>query len=150
MGSRDFNPLDIFLQIESDMRRSAEEALRAVRFQPYADIYETGAALIIKIELAGVRPEKLNITLSSDDRLLTITGERNEPPQEQRERVRYYQLEIYFGDFEREIVLPSNVRFDREQITANYRDGFLVISLPKRAESPSGSRMIEISNEDNR
>jgi HSP20 family protein len=147
MASRDFNPLDVFLQLETDILRSAEGALRAVRFQPSVDMYETDTALVVKVELAGIRADKLNVTLSSDDRLLTIAGERVEPLEERRNRIRCYHLEIFFGAFEREIVLPGNLRFEREHISANYRDGFLILTLPKRYEEPVGKRTIEINAE---
>jgi HSP20 family protein len=145
MGRRDFSPIDIFLQLESDMRRNAEGALRAVLFQPCVDMYETAEALVVKMELAGVRPEKLNISLSADDRLLTVSGERVESDQEHSERLRCYQLEIFFGAFEREIVLPGNLHFDRTKIAAHYRDGFLIISLPRRPEAETQTRTIEVT-----
>jgi len=147
MGNRDFNPLDIFLQLETNMRRGAEDAMRAVRFRPCADVYETKAALIVKMELAGVRPERLNITLSADDRLLVISGERGELESERQERIRCYQLEVYFGSFERQVALPSSLRIDRDNIKAHYRDGFLVVTLPKRPDAPPEKRVIEISQE---
>ncbi|HLV81372.1 MAG TPA: Hsp20/alpha crystallin family protein [Chthonomonadaceae bacterium] len=148
MASRDFNPLDIFLQLENDMRRSVEDAMRATRFQPSVDMFETTSALVIKLEAAGVRPEKLQIVLSADDRVLTVSGERVEPGDEQRDRVRCYQLEIYFGPFERQIFLPAGLRIDRDRITANYRDGFLVISLPRREEAPRSVQVVEAGQEE--
>ena len=147
MARRDFNPLDVFLQLETDLLRSAEGAMRAFRFQPCVDMYETDSALMVKVELAGVRVEKLSITLSSDDRTLIISGERSEPTDERRDRIRCYHLEIFYGGFEREITLPANLRYDRDNIRANYRDGFLVISLPTRKESPATKRVIEINAE---
>ena len=147
MGSRDFNPLDLIRQIEQDFRRSAEGAMRIVQFQPHLDMYETAENLVIKMELAGVRPEKINITLSSDDRILTISGERYEPHQEHRDRLCCYHLEIYYGAFERDIPLPGNARFDRDNIKAKYRDGLLRISLPKRSPSPTDKHTIAITNE---
>ena len=148
MASRDFNPLDIFWQLENDMRQRVEEAMRAARFQPSVDMFETTSALVVKMEVAGVRPEKLQIVLSADDRVLTVSGERAEPWDEQQDRVRCYQLEIYFGPFERQVLMPAGLRFDRDQITANYRDGFLVISLPKRTETPRSVRVIEVGQEE--
>lgn len=147
MASRDFNPMKMFLQLENDILRSAEGALRAVHFQPSVDMYETDTALIVKVELAGIRAEKLNIILSADNRLLTIAGERLEPVEERRHRVRCYHLEIFFGTFEREIVLPGNLQFDRDSIRASYRDGFLTLSLPKRLEDAAAKRVIEINVE---
>ena len=78
--------------------------------------------------------------------MLTIVGERIEPQEEHRDRIRCYHLEIFFGKFEREIILPTSISFDRDGITANYRDGFLMISLPKRAAKTTEKRTIEISN----
>jgi HSP20 family protein len=147
MASRDFNPLDLIRQIELDFRRSAEGALRVVQFQPHMDMYETVDNLVIKMELSGVRPEKISITLSADNRTLTISGERYEPSQEHRDRLCCYHLEIFYGEFERDISLPGKVHFDRDNIKANYRDGFLLISLPKQHPTSTEKRSIEITNE---
>ena len=149
MAGRNLNSLNalIFSQLESAFRQHADMAMRAVRFQPSADMYETEAALIIKMELPGVKAEEINITLSADDRLLTVSGERYERHEDRGDSVRYYQLEIYYGSFERQLVLPGDIRFDRDGIKANYRDGFLVISLPRRGETETDKRIIEISNE---
>ena len=145
MANRDFNPWDILFQLEADMRHDAESAMRALMFKPSVDMYETTTALVIKMELAGVRPELLQITLAADDRTLTISGERAERPEERQDRVSCYQLEIYVGPFERDITLPAHVPIDREKITANYRDGFLVISLLKKAATRHETRVIQIS-----
>ena len=147
MASRDFNPLDIFRQMELEMRRNVEGVLHTVLFQPCLDMYETDAALVVKVELAGVRPNRLNITLSADDRLLTISGDRAEPQEEHRDRIRCYHLEIYFGAFEREIILPAGVAFDRDGISATYKDGFLIIALPKTTKPETEKRVIEITTE---
>jgi HSP20 family protein len=141
MARRDFNPLDIILQLEADIRRSSDGAMRALLFQPSLDMYETDGALVVKMELAGVRPDRLSITLSADDRILTITGERTEPSTEHQDRIRCHHLEIYYGAFEREIRLPGSVQFDRDHITANYRDGFLTISLQKRAKNTNEKQL---------
>lgn len=147
MAKRDFSHFDIFRQMEMEMQRFTEEALRGVLFQPHADVYETTKALIVKIELAGVKPEKLSISLSADDRVLSISGVRAEPSEERGERIRCYQLEIFYGEFEREVPLPSGVLIDRDSIGATYRNGFLVITLPKREKAPIETRTIQITNE---
>ena len=147
MASRDFKPLDIFFQMEADFLRGVESASRSLRFAPCADMYETAAALIVRLELPGARPENLNITLTADDRAMTVSGERDEIRLESGERIKYYQLEMFYGAFEREIALPANVRFDRDAIAANYKDGILVITLPKRPVETREKRNIEISQD---
>lgn len=147
MARQEFNPFDIFRQMEMEMQKFSEEALRTVAFHPRVDMYETADALVIKFELAGVKPEKLEVMLSADDRALTISGVRGEAQEERHRRIRCYQLEIYFGEFERTVTLPPGIPFDRERITAHYRDGFLVISLPKQNAPVAQKRTIKITAE---
>jgi HSP20 family protein len=154
MSYRDFRDIDLLRQMENEMQRIADETLRGFltdvpapnRFwQPRVDMHETPESVIVKVEVAGVNPENLNVSLASDDRVLTISGERNEEDHERIDRIRCYQLEIYFGVFEREVVLPGDARINRDGITAQYKDGFLVITLPRRSEPSGGSRSIPIT-----
>jgi HSP20 family protein len=134
----------LFLLEAADLLRTADNALPAIRFQPRVDMYETDAALVIKMELAGVRPERIEVTLAADDSLLTIRGDRTEELYRHPERLKCYQLEIYYGDFERAIPLPTHLSLERDSISANYKDGFLVISLPKKRSKPAKTRSIVI------
>lgn len=154
MSYRDYRDMDLLRQLENEMQRIADEALRGFFadvpapnkfWQPRVDVHETSDSVIVKMEIAGVKLEKLNVTLSSDDRVLTVTGERNEEDEERAQRIRCYQLEIYFGAFERQIVLPVEARLDREKITANYRDGILVVELPKRVQQAPETTRITIN-----
>jgi HSP20 family protein len=111
------------------------------------DIHETDGQLLVKMELAGARSEDLQVSLSPDDRVLTISGTRAEARADREGRVRCHQLEIYFGPFERSIGLPG-VPLNRDEITAAYRDGFLLVTLPKRQMPPKPQkRMIPITEE---
>ena len=145
MATSDFNPFDLFRQLEEELLTSTSRAMRVVMFHPRMDMYETAESLIIKMELAGVDAGRLNIELSADDRTLTVAGAREESQEDHHDRLRCCQLEIYYGKFEREILLPSNVRLDREHIRAGYRDGFLVITLPKRDPEVSEKRTITVN-----
>lgn len=143
MARREFNPIDVFLHLRPKVQNAG--ALRSVLFEPGTDMYETPDALVLKMDLAGVEPENLSITLSADARYLTIAGERRERETERRDCIRSYQLEIFFGNFERTLQLPETVRIDRNRMTAQYRDGFLVITLSKRTEIPPEGRRIPLS-----
>jgi HSP20 family protein len=154
MAYKDYR--DIFRQMEREMQQLSDEVFRgffdmpgsAGRFwSPAIDIYESESDLLVKIELPGVRPHELSVSVSADDRALTIGGIRREPEEERRGRLRCHQLEIYFGPFERTIALPTNVRIDREDIKAVYREGFLLVTLPKIAmERTPTKRTIPITN----
>lgn len=135
------------------MQRFAEEAFFGFwdlpvginRFwQPAADVHETEAGLQIKIELAGISTDSVNVSLSADGRRLTVSGVRTEQHEERAERTQCYQLEIYFGPFERTFVVPPEVEVDRDAIAATLKDGFLTIVLPRRARQPVVSRSIPI------
>lgn len=116
---------------------------------PSVDIHETEENLLIKCEIAGVKAEDLQVSLSADDKVLTIAGIRKELQDERSGRLRCHQLEVYFGPFERAVQLPQQVPINRDQISAVYRDGFLVVTLPKQDVAVSkASRQIPITSGD--
>ena len=58
-------------------------------------------------------------------------------------------MEIYFGPFERAVALPGGIRLDRDAIKATYKEGFLLVTLPKkRSAGQTGPQIIPISTED--
>jgi len=150
---------DIIRQMEREMQQLSDEAFRgffalptgtAGRFwQPPVDVHETAEAMLIKVELAGVKADDIHVALTPDDRILNISGTRREGQDSREGRVRSHHLEIYVGPFERAVALPSGFRLNRDAIKATYRDGFLLVTLPKRAraEMPQ-ARVIPISTDD--
>jgi len=92
-------------------------------WQPYTDVYETKAALVVKMELAGVKREDISINLYPGR--LKIKGVRRDSPLEEK-RV-YHQVEINYMEFERVVILPETVR--HEAIRAEYKDGFLTVII---------------------
>ncbi len=92
-------------------------------WQPPTDLYETDEKFIIRVEIAGMNKEEFCVSLENN--ILTISGSRPDMPL----RRSFHQMEIMFGDFKTAVELPSPV--DADQVTAEYRDGFLNIHLPK-------------------
>ena len=132
---------DIIRQMEREMQQLSDEAFRGFfalpsggsRFwQPSVDIHETEEAVLIKVELAGVKADDIQVSLTPDDRVLNISGTRREGQDAREGRVRSHHLEIYVGPFERAVALPSGIRLNRDAIKAAYKDGFLLVTLPKR------------------
>ncbi len=150
---------DIIRQMEREMQQLSDEAFRgffaipaggAGRFwQPPIDIHETDDAVLVKVELAGVKADDLQVSLSPDDRLLNVSGSRSESAREREGRSRCHQMEIYFGPFERAVALPSGIRLDRDAIKASYKEGFLLVTLPKkRSAEQAGPQIIPISTDE--
>lgn len=151
MPFRDYR--DLLRQMETDMDRFAEEAFLGffdppnglTRFwQPHADVHETDKGILIKLEMAGVTAENINVSLSADGRSLTVAGTRAEQPDERATRCGCHLLEIYFGPFERTFSIPSDADVDRDALSATLKDGFLTILLPRRVRGPQLSRSIPI------
>jgi HSP20 family protein len=96
---------------------------------PNTDVYEKGDELMVRMEVAGIDKEDLEITLN--DRLLMVRGQRRDPCR--RGRCAFRQMEIDYGYFERRIVIPRSV--DGSRVRARYQNGFLQIELPKAQTS---------------
>ncbi len=92
-------------------------------WHPPTDLYETEEKFIIRVEIAGMNKEEFCVSLDNNN--LTISGVRPDMPLKRS----FQQMEILFGDFKTSVELPSPV--DPDQVTAEYRDGFLNIHLPK-------------------
>lgn len=105
-------------------------------FSPAVDYSLKGDKLDIRVELPGVDPKDVDISVTGN--LLTIKGDRREEKEVKEED--YYMHEIGMGRFERTLALPEGVNTDK--IKANYNKGILQISMP--AESVKKSRKIEI------
>lgn len=146
---------DLIKEMEFEMQRCSSEAMRRLLelpsksqefWLPRADVYETDNDIIIRIEIAGVKKESLQVSLSADRKILNIKGNRDERHIDERKKIRYYQLEVYFGTFERDVLLPRDIPIDSDHLTAVYKDGFLVVTLPK-VVSQQITRMVEIRDD---
>ncbi len=97
---------------------------------PDADIYETEDEVIIVLNLAGVKKEDIEV-FSYDD-YIYVRGVRYQPIKE--EVIRYHQLEIGYGEFERAFRIPTTI--DKNSIEANWSDGILIIRMKKKIVTP--------------
>jgi HSP20 family protein len=102
------------------------ERLADDHWQPSIDVFETEGALVVRVEIAGLRTEDMNVRIDGD--MLRIQGERRVPEEAGLQRL--HRMEIAFGRFERS--LQIQVPFDRSGVSAHLEDGFLRVVLPKR------------------
>lgn len=95
-------------------------------FAPPVDIVEDEQAILVNVELAGVRPD--DVIVAADHHVLTIRGERRADRQPPRES--YHRRERVHGRFARSFRLPETV--DTSDVVAVMVDGLLTVRLPKR------------------
>lgn len=126
-----------FWHVGSDMRRLNEELVRGqprvahARFwEPRVDLVEEDDRLLLKAELAGVRGDEIQLLYLPERHSLVLRGERVEDDYSEGSRTGIHQLEIFYGEFQREVRLPD-VPIDPEGIKAQYRNGILLVALPK-------------------
>jgi len=92
---------------------------------PATDIFEDAEGLKISIELPGLKPEDVKLTIENDT--LTIRGEKKQIAEEKTTKVHRY--ERTYGSFERSFTLPNTL--DAERVAARFENGVLTVTLPK-------------------
>ena len=111
------------------------------KFSPPTDVYETEEAIIVTIEVAGIQVDDLQVSLSEADHLLIVAGRRRSRVLEDQ-IVTVHRLEIPNGAFVVTVALPGPLEPAVEP-TAEYDDGFLLITLPKARSRIVAVRYIE-------
>lgn len=110
---------------KAKLNEELEDFVEEVEGQLTVDVYQTPTEIVIQSTVAGVDPENLDISITSDS--VTIRGRR-----EKMERVKdedYFYQECYWGKFARSIILPQEI--DTEEAVASIKNGVLTLRLPK-------------------
>ena len=107
---------------------SAEESA-LTPWAPAVDIYETPNELVVKADLPDVNEKEIDVRVENN--LLTIRGERKFEKSVSEEN--FLRVERTYGAFSRSFSLPNTV--NAEKIGAEYKNGVLTVTLPKREES---------------
>ena len=101
---------------------------------PNTDVYLTDGGLVIKVELAGMRREDLELTIEGSQ--LKIRGHR--PDGCRAAKCQFMVMEISYGAFESYIEIPSG--YDLGRAKASYQNGFLRVDVPE-SEPPPPSKV---------
>ncbi len=91
---------------------------------PAVNIFENDGEMVLVAELPGVKKEDLDIEVKRNT--VRLAGERNI---EHGKNVSYHRVERNSSKFDRTLRLPINVEADK--VKAEYKDGLLVLSLPR-------------------
>jgi HSP20 family protein len=120
---------DQFNRLFNESFRNSGEESALTTWAPAVDIYETPNELVVKADLPDVNEK--NIDVRVENNLLTIRGERKFEKSVSEEN--FLRVERTYGAFSRSFSLPNTL--NAEAIGAEYRNGVLTVTLPKREES---------------
>ena len=109
-------------------------------FVPVTDVFVRDEDLVVRVELPGIEPEDLKVTI--EEGYLVIRGERKHDEEVKEEA--YYRMEASYGTFERFIPLPEG--FEEPTVEALYTDGVLEVILPAAAKAlgPQEPRIVPV------
>lgn len=141
-----WNPLREFEEMQDRVLRSFglnrrtagdQQALATSEWAPLVDIAEDEQEYVIKVELPEISRDDVKVTVENG--MVTITGERRLDKETNNRK--YHRLERNYGNFARAFALPEDAA--PEKITADFKEGVLVVRLPKNeAKLP---RRVEIT-----
>jgi HSP20 family protein len=145
-----WEPFRDLVSLQERMNRIFDDAFRGARggeedwalggsWAPAVDIYEQGHDIVLKAELPGVDPKDVDVRVENN--VLTLRGERKLDNEVKREN--YHRVERSYGAFTRSFTMPNMV--DTEKIKAEYKDGVLRVSLPKKDEAKPKQISINVS-----
>ncbi len=113
---------------------------KEMAFQPRIDVVENEKELQVKAELPGLEQKDVEVELTVD-RLL-IRGKKENEKEEKGES--WYRRERSFGSFERIIPLPWMLQDDKIKAEATFKNGVLLVSVPKPKEVQARIKKVEI------
>lgn len=105
------------------------------------DLTENEDTYTVRAELPGVKPEQVDVSI--DDNILRVSAETRH--EDERSDEQWLIRERQFGRTERAVTLPR--RINRDDVTAEFKDGVLVITLPKTEDSKPHSIKVHSGQE---
>lgn len=121
-------------------RAFGDEGIGRGAWAPSVDIYENKDQIVLEAELPGMKQEDFD--LSIENNVITLRGERKFEKTDETDN--YHRVERSYGSFTRSFTLPQTV--SAEGATADYSNGVLRVTLPKREETKA--RRIEVKGMD--
>ena len=118
-------------------RAFGDEGIGRGAWAPSVDIYENKDQIVLEAELPGMKQEDFD--LSIENNVITLRGERKFEKTDEGDN--YHRVERSYGSFTRSFTLPQTV--SAEGATAEYNNGVLRVTLPKREETKA--RRIQVS-----
>jgi HSP20 family protein len=138
-----FTDLDTFPGLrafEQTMNRLLSEPNGSSRpWMPAVDIWENETELVLKADVPDVKFEDIHVDLENGT--LTLRGERKFEKAD--EKGGYHRVERAYGAFERSFTVPETI--DSEHVKADYKNGVLTVTLPKKESAKPRKINVEVN-----
>ncbi len=121
--------------------RFGDEGLVKGNWNPTVDVYEDQNSIVLEADLPGVKPGEFELAIENN--VLTLKGERKF--EKKIEEGSYHRVERSYGSFTRSFTLPSTV--DVNSVGADFKDGVLKVTLPRREETKPRQIQVQIKTE---
>jgi HSP20 family protein len=138
MSLSHFDPLANLRLFEDAFTRMLTEPQTNRPWAPSVDIYETENELVLKADLPDVDLQDIDVRV--ENQTLSISGERKFAKEETTKG--YHRMERNYGRFTRSFAVPNS--FDTEKIAADYKNGVLSVSLPKKEAAKPRQVKVEV------
>ena len=105
------------------MKYDPFEEIHGLDFSPRADVYRTPSGWVVKFDLAGVKPQ--DVEIEAEGSVIRVAGVRRDQFIERG--YRHHSMEISYSRFERTLHLPCVC--EGATITTEYMDGLLIVTI---------------------
>lgn len=130
--------LDPFFMLAPVTLRSRSMSTIGTMF-PKVDVTETDTEIVVRANVPGIDPEKINIEVGDD--YLSLSGAIEKEEKEEK-KGKVYRYEREYGEFQRSFTLPARVK--KDGVVAKAKNGVLTITLPKAEEERRAKVKIEV------
>lgn len=124
----------------SNFPRSLAGLSSASAVVPQLDVRESDKEIVVEAELPGI--EEKDISLTFQDGILVLKGEKKFENKEEKDN--YHLMERRYGSFQRTMRVPDSV--DEDNVQANFDNGVLTVTMPKKPEAVKKEKKIEINS----
>lgn len=130
-------PATLGADLDRGLWRDAS-AFDQAAWMPQVETLRRGDKLVIRADLPGLKKDDVKVEI--DDGILTISGERRDEQEEQRDD--FYRSERTYGEFYRAVPLPDGV--DANQCDASFNDGVLEVTIPAPKQQQRKAKQIQV------
>ena len=136
-----YNPWAEMTSLQRQLDRMFEDVQAPVFRTPAAELTETDDALHLRLELPGMEAKDVDVEVT-ENAVKVVAERKSETKTEDKGNTR---SEFYYGKYQR--VIPLKARIQNTNVTAEYKDGILNLTLPKTVEEKN--KVVKVNLEQN-